>query len=379
MGNDMVVRGHEAACARFTKALRGSRGQVGAGSRSSAASASRVATLGGAAASTLLLVGCCDDGRREMERVAKEYGDAAHLCCKEMLAVDPAGAAECFREVQDWRLETGSKIIAWYQACLDGNRSLAGEVLQGLVQDVEARAGQSCGGVVTLANGRVVTVGIPFGPQDRISLDGTLLSPFGVVLPPQYEITGGYGDRSVALRLNGGSFSLQAFDTQVSGALSGTLTIAPGSDAEFLVTDAAWNFTVGSHTVTFDLDDEEGLSRLRIDGQRGTLRMVMATGLPEGVGLLFPPRVVLEVPLRVGGGVIQLDASSLPALDVMPGALGFADWNADGAVTLEDWFAFFASEPIDGVDARDLDLDGDYDSDDERAFVASWRERATLH
>jgi hypothetical protein len=61
----------------------------------------------------------------------------------------------------------------------------------------------------------------------------------------------------------------------------------------------------------------------------------------------------------------------------MPGALGIADWNGDGAVTAEDWIAFFQTEPTAGVDPRDLDFDGDYDSDDIRGFVASWRQQMT--
>ncbi len=335
----------------------------------------RLGALAGIGTSAMLLAGCCDDGRREMERVAKEYGDAAHACCQQMLAVDPAGAAACFEDVKNWRLETGALIIAWYQACLNGNRSLANEVLGILTQEVKDRASQACGGIVTLADGRVATVGIPFGPEDRISLAGRLVSPFGLVVPPQFEVGGDAGDRAFELRLDGGTFAMHAFGADVNGALLGSMTLVPSGPAEYLVTAASIRFGVGSSELAFDLDDDHGHSRLRLDGQRGTLRLVMATELSEGLSLLVPPRVALDLPLRVGGGAIELDANALPALAVMPGALGFADWNGDGAVTTDDWVAFFQTQPVAGVDPRDLDLDGDYDADDIRAFVTSWRER----
>jgi hypothetical protein len=371
MGYDIGMRGSEREGGRARLVLHGS------GQSRSPLGPSRLLACAGLGASAILLVGCCDEGRREMERVAKEYGDAAHACCKMMLPGDPVGAAACFEDVKNWRLETGSKIIAWYQACLDGNRELANDVLNGLVEDVDARSGQSCGGLVTLADGRVATVGIPFGPDDRVTLTGRAVSPFGLLLPPQYEITEGVNDRVYELHIEGGAFGVEAFGAAVNGSLSGTLAIVQHAPSEYLVTGASWRFGVGASAITMELDDDHGFSRLRLDGQRGVLRLVMSTGVPEGMAVLMPPRLVLEVPVRAGGGALELDARRLPALSVMPGALGIADWNGDGAVTAEDWIAFFQTEPTAGVDPRDLDFDGDYDSDDIRGFVASWRQQMT--
>ncbi len=335
--------------------------------------------LGVVAALTLIAGGCCEDGRREMDRLADKYNDQAFECCKAIAESDPEAAVECFGSVKDWRLQTGGLILEWYQACLAGNRALADEIIGVLKGLVVSQATGGCGGTVELSDGRRLTVGIPFSNADRISVSGSFSGPFGLLVPPPLSGSPAVRDASIPLQLNGGHFSLQAWGGHVEGSLAGTLSLEALGGNAFRVQAAALDWTVGAMTATMRLDDPQGLSALVIDGGGGTLSMRLGLSLPAGLGALAPPTVWLRLPARVTTDGIAIATGVLSAPELFPPALGMADWNGDTHVDLDDWIAFITTEPIgmpNGIlDLRDVTLDGAFDAADIHRFVGCWRER----
>lgn len=328
--------------------------------------------------SGVLLGGCCEDGKREMERVADKFGQEAFACCKEIAVTDPVAAQECFQSLKAWRLTVGEGIIEWYQACLEGNRAWADTLLQSLRQLTAEQAAGPCGGTLTLPDGRHATVGMPFGPEDRLSLEGVFGGPFGLLTPPRLDPSGGTGDRMYRWGLDGGRFAISAFGATVEGTLSCDITLQPTSPITYDVVDATWIWTVGTVVTTMRLADPQGESSLRINGAEGHLSLRMSIESPEGIGLLVPPAAWLEVPVRAAPDGFALAAVGVAAATVFPGSLGIADWNGDQLVDQGDWIAYVTTEPMDTLDLRDVNLDGTFDVLDLRLFQAAWREQLRL-
>lgn len=335
--------------------------------------------LGSVTTLALLAGGCCEEGKREMDRLADKYNDQAFECCKAIAESDPAAAVECFGSVKDWRLQTGGLILEWYQACLAGNRALADEILGVLKGLVVGEANGGCGSTIELSDGRRLTVGIPFATADRISVSGNFAGPFGLMTPPPLAGAQVVRDASIPLQLMGGEFTLEAFGASVGGSIEGTLSLTPLGGNAYRVQEASFAWTVGTMTTTMRLDDPKGLSALVVEGGAGSLSLRLDLSLPAGLGALAPPTVWLRLPVRVASGGVTITSGVVPANEVFPPALGMADWNGDTHVDLDDWIAYITSEPIAGplaeIDLRDVNLDGIFDERDIRRFVSSWRER----
>lgn len=332
-------------------------------------------TLGALVLATAALGGCCEDGKREMDALADKYNDQAFACCKAIAEVDPAEAAECFNSVKEWRLQTGQLIITWYQACLAGNRDLAAQVLATLRQLVNAEASDACGGTFDLPDGRHVTTGVPFAATDTIALTGTFAAPFGVLWPPELSPGGEAGDRAIELHVDGGTVSLQAFGASASGGLIGSLRLVPLDPQTYAIAEADLEWIFGGLRASMRLADPHGQSRLRLDGAGATLDLRCALAMPKDLGVVAPPELWMHLPLQVTSTGLMLPAGEMPARTIFPSALGVADWDGDGAVTTDDWIAFITTEPIDGLELRDLTLDGVFDAADITAFVRRWRDR----
>jgi hypothetical protein len=336
----------------------------------------RATVLGAMMLATAVLGGCCEDGKREMDALADKYNDQAFACCKAIAEVDPPGAVECFNSVKEWRLQTGQLIITWYQACLAGNRDLAAQVLATLRQLVNAEASDACGGTFDLPDGRHVTTGIPFAATDTIALNGAFTAPFGVLWPPETSPGGGAADRAIELHLDGGSVTLHAMGAFASGGLGGSLRLVPLDTHTYAIAAADLDWVFGSLRATMRLADPHGQSRLRLDGARATLDVRCALAMPQDLGVLAPPELWMHLPLEVTSTGLALQAGETPARTLFPISLGVSDWNGDGAVTTDDWIAYITTEPIDGLELRDLTLDGVFDAADVAAFMRRWRDRA---
>ncbi len=330
--------------------------------------------LGSSVVGSLIVGGCCDESKREMDRLADKYYQQAFACCKAKAEVDPFGGASCFDQLLAWRLATGSGILEWYQACLNGEQNLAQQLLQQLRSLVVELGQETCGTTIALADGRKMTMGVPFGPDDTLSLAGAFTGPYGLLrppanAPPQHET-------SAHFTLATGRFRMQAMGATLAGALHGAVDLRPiaGDPGAYAVEGASLTFGVGAATVAMELQDPEDLSTVRLNGDVGVLEMRVAIRVDGDVPVLAPPQAWVRIPVRATPSGLAFASGNQPLLEFMPSAPGWADWNRDWTVDEADWAAFFAG-PVGGqADLRDLDLDGDIDGDDIQLFTTAWQE-----
>jgi hypothetical protein len=333
------------------------------------------------------LGGCCGDGKREMEQMADKYHDQAFACCKAIAEIDPPAAVSCFDSVKEWRLETGTLIIQWYQACRDGNEDLAQSLLDILRGMTSQLPGGQCPQTTELADGRKWSAGVPFVTTDTIWLSGRLVDvgsgEFGTLFPP--PLSGGdASDRRMRLALQGGTFELDALGVDFGGDIAGEIELAPGSgnlaEGSMRVSNASLRWSLGNMGVNMRLVDPEGLSGVQLadpqmSGGHAWLEMRMTVEPDAGLGILVPSIAWVRIPLNVAPDRTDIVRGPVPATLIFPPSPGIADWNGDTYVDELDWSAFWSSQPIAGVDPRDVNIDGVFDDEDVRRFVAAWRDR----
>lgn len=337
---------------------------------------SSMASAGSVLVGAAVLAGCCGDGQREMEKMADKYHDQAFACCKEIAELDPPEAVACFESVKEWRLETGTLILQWYQACMADNDELARDIMEILRGMTSSLPGGECPMTAALPDGRKWTVGVPFGREDRLTLHGKWVlerGSFGLLFPPGLGNRPPMENRASRMVLEGGGFSLDALGLSLSGALTGSLELGQPLAGGFTITDASLRWAVGQSGLSMHLDDPNGLSRLSVEGDRGLVELRMSVEADERLGVLVPPVVWVRLPLTGAG--LALDRAQCSATEIFPPAPGIADWNGDHEVDDLDWMAYWTSEPMDGIDLRDVDLDGDFDAADVQRFVSAWRDR----
>lgn len=321
-----------------------------------------------------LLAGCCGDGQREMEKMADKYHDQAFACCKEIAELDPAEAVACFDSVKQWRLETGTLILQWYQACMADNEELARNIMELLRGMTSSLPGGECPMTAALPDGRKWAVGVPFEREDRLTLHGKWVlerGSFGLLFPPGLG-TRPTEDRTTRLVLESGGFSLDAIGLSLSGALTGSLELGPSRPDGFTIADASLRWAVGQSGISMHLADPDGQSRLSVRTGGGLVELRMSVVTDEGLGVVVPPVVWVRLPLSGSG--LALDRAQCSATAIFPPAPGIADWNGDHEVDDRDWVAYWTTEPLKGIDLRDVDLDGDFDAADVQRFVKAWRD-----
>ncbi|MDZ4754651.1 MAG: hypothetical protein SGJ11_09155 [Phycisphaerae bacterium] len=325
------------------------------------------AILSAATSLPLVLGGCCTEQRREMDALLDKYYEQAFMCCKERAALDPTGGAECFQKLAEWRLATATKILEWYQACLDGEQDIAGGIVGSLKALLTQIGNETCGTTLELPNGRNVTAGIPFVHGDTIEFEGAFDGMFKLMEPP---------DAPVRLDLEAGAFRMEAFGSVVTGRLNGSLElVAHGPNSGTLIVERAdLEFGVGSGALVMTLDDHTGGSYVRFDGMHGVLQLRVAISTSGDLALFTPSAAWLRIPVQVSGSSITFAGGIHQLIDIIPPAPGWADWNGDWVVDEADWAAFFAGPDAGEVDYRDLNLDGSIDATDIGMFADSWRE-----
>jgi hypothetical protein len=323
-----------------------------------------------------LLAGCCGDGQREMEKMADKYHDQAFACCKEIAELDPAEAVACFDSVKEWRLETGTLILQWYQACIADNEELARSIMEILRGMTSSLPGGECPMTAALPDGTKWAVGVPFAREDRLALQGKWVpdrGSYGAIFTPTLAIRPPIENRTTTLTLEEGGFSLDALGVSLSGTITGSLELGAQQADGFTISDASLRWAVGESGLSMRLADPDGLSRLSVGRDDGLVELRMSVVADERLGVLVPPVVWVRLPLTGTG--LALDRVRYSATEIIPPAPGIADWNGDQEVDDLDWVAYWTTEPLDGIDLRDVDLDGDFDAADAQRFVSAWRDR----
>lgn len=334
--------------------------------------AGRMSVAVGLGVAAVALSGCCGDGKREMEAMADKYYDQGYACCKEIVPLDPDDAVACFESLKDWRLETGNLIIQWYQACMADNEELARHLIEILRGMTSTLPGDGCPMTAELPDGRHWTVGVPLHREDVLSLDGRLVvldGRFGRVEPPQAA-------RAIRWAIREGGLRLEAGGRTIDARMSGSFTVGEADAAgDRSIVDATIDWSVGDRHVVLRLADDPAGSRWHLDGPHEALDLRMSVTCDPALGILLPPVMWLHLPLARDADGIRFAGGVRPATDVIPVAPGIADWNGDTHVDDEDWVAFLGSEPVAGVDPRDVTLDGEFDAQDVDRFLAAWRDR----
>lgn len=399
--NTLEVEGNRSQCGkRGAKASTDERasmrsdpgGAAGPGIESSAGGRKRGSATGAgakrlapAAAGCLLLAltGCCEDNKREMERMADKYYKDAFACCKAMETSDPDGSAACFNSLAEWRKSTGAMILQWYQACLDDQQDVAGGIVETLRGMVSQLPGGGCSQTAELPDGRRWATGVSLRRDDTLSLGGTWADPnrgeLITLIPPELQLHHPSGDRPDLRTLVGGSFTLTVGELALAGALEGTLSLGAPHGSTTPVLDAALRWSTSGTEIWMRLADIDHLSGFRWNGSTGSLDLRMAVSSDQASQVLLPPVVWLRIPVtRHGpglGAAVEIDRDVHPADEVIPPAPGIADWNGDTFVDLDDWVAFFTAEPAGAFDVRDINWDGRFDDADVAIFVSSWQDR----
>ncbi|MBL9147622.1 MAG: hypothetical protein JNM94_02915 [Phycisphaerae bacterium] len=334
-----------------------------------------------ASIAALSLVGC--DCKRERDRMTETLSDGyedAFRCCQEVAAIDPDEGIACFASLVDWRMEVTQLIIAWYQACIDGNSDLARDLLDMAKSIFVSRFGADCPMVALGPDGQPRTAGLVFSWADDLDVRGRFVA---VAPGDQPASPARVGPLDAALSryvLDDGAFRASIGGMEITGGLTGALTLgAARPDGARPIVDARLSFATAAGTVAMQLANANptlrDLSAVRPTDDGPVLAAHVTLSIDESLPILAPASVWLELPLRERAGGFTLDGGPRPLRAVLPPALGFADWDQDGAVTIEDWTAYFDA----AADTRDLDLDGDQDVDDDALFVASFRRAVPTH
>jgi hypothetical protein len=347
----------------------------------------RTGAVAFAAAWLVTLGGCdCDRSKDQMDRTANEGYAQAWACCHAIRELDPPAAIACFEDLKEWRTELTALIVRWYQACLDGNQSLADQILRTMHRifvEGPGGSGLPCGTIVVDGGGQPRTVGLAIAGRDRIVLGGDLKP-----LPRRF---GGAGDgmpppqtgRDLAID---GWATVEIAEMSFDLVLSGRVGLAiPGPLASQIpLGHGGWPETVpvddielllsapGGSILRLSLEPEIGSPALLRVGTAAVLRAACRVEAEGPLRLLLPETVWLELPLIPRANPadgFELAGDRRPLRSVLPPALGFADFDRNGVIDERDLLAF-RSAP---ADAADLDLDGDVDADDDRLFLASWR------
>lgn len=321
-----------------------------------------IATLGVAAGG-----GCgCETDFRLLQGEVESCFEAEWRCCQRITEQDPASGTECFDELRQRRRRLSEMLFEWLEACRDSEHDVArdlGRAIRGVLL-----AGPCEGGPVrTLADGRTVTAGLPFGETDAISLRW---EPAAAARDGRREAT--LSGRAVAVRIGGRD--LQAF-------ASGRLAIRIDRAASAGPSIEAFELDLAA-SIAPDGGPERPRARLRLvrDG-RFPARSFVRDGA-ERLGFLvevsggrdswpLPPRIWMEWPVSRAGEAITVGGDAMPMWELMPPDPGIADWNGDGNVDPVDLAEFLATPPH----RRDLDLDGEDTPKDLDRFLESWSVR----
>lgn len=313
------------------------------------------------------------------ETLQQGYEDAFR-CCKEVAAIDPEEGIACFAGLVEWRTDLTQLIIAWYQACIDGNADLARDLFDMARSIFVSRFGDDCPTVAIGPDGQPRTVGLVFGWSDELDLRGRFLPVTPADRAAAEARVGPLDAALAAYAVEAGSFEAAIAGTTISGGLSGALVLgAARPDGARPIADLRLTFATGAGSVALALvsSDAALLERSVVRRRDGglVLEAHVSLAVDDALPILAPPTAWIEFPLRQTANGFALGGGSHALRRLMPPSLGFADWNGDGAVGLDDWTAYFAA-PAEG---RDLDLDGDQDAQDDALFIASFRHAVPAH
>lgn len=347
----------------------------------------RTCAVAVAAAWLAALGGCdCERAKERMDRTANEGYAQAWACCEAIRELDPPAAIACFEDLKDWRAQITTLIVRWYQACLEGNQSLADQIfrtMQRIFAEGPGEAGPPCGTIVVDAGGQPRTVGLAIAGRDRVSLGGEL--------KPLPRAFGGSGDGAAPPRSGrelaiDGWATLEFDEMRVDVVLAGRVGLSlPGHlAAEVGSGHGGWPETIpvdalelllsapGGSILRLELEPEIGSPALLRQGETAVLRAACRIHAEGPLRLILPELLWLELPLTPRPSPeegYELAGGRRALRSVLPPALGFADFDRNGVVDERDLLAFRVARD----DAADLDRDGDVDRDDERLFLASWR------
>lgn len=325
------------------------------------------ASIGFASIGIGALAGCgCETDFRLMQGEIESCFEAEWRCCQRIDGSDPVAGRACFDELRQRRRRLSEMLFEWLDACRNAERDVARDI--GRAIRTFLLAGTCADGpVVALPDGRAVTVGLPFGELDAISL--------------RWELPGAaHGGRAEA-RLSGRSVAVRIGDREVPVFASGrmALTIDPTGRS-------------GPSIEAFELDLTIGTGPGGGPGSpRASLRLAQDDRFPaktfvrdgvERLGFLvevidgrepwpLPGRLWMEWPLERQGGRLVVGANSMRFWDLIPPDPGIADWNGDGRVDAVDLAAFLATPDA----GRDLDLDGEATAKDFVRFLEAWTTR----
>ncbi|MFO0828608.1 MAG: hypothetical protein U0572_10735 [Phycisphaerales bacterium] len=317
----------------------------------------------------LVAGGCdCEKHRAAMERIADKGFEDAFQCCRALAETNPPEGEVCFQSLREWRTELTTLIVQWYQACLDGNSELAGQLLHALraifVVRFDEASGATCSSVVLDPNGGYRTAGIALDRSDLVRIGGAFVGGLG----PAGDI-----DRETRFVLRGGTFEAEVFGVSVAGALSGELRLAAAAaGGTRAVEDLSLVFATPLGALRCSLSPIDSAGALAANGGDALLHARVRLSADDAVALLLPSEAWIELPLIRSGVGYAIAPGTRAIREVVPPALGVADWVCDGHIGLDDWAAYFSAADRD----RDLDLDGDADEEDDAIFIRSWRRAA---
>jgi hypothetical protein len=331
-----------------------------------------------------------------MKSIADDAFEQMFQCCTGIATIDPEQGVNCYDDLRDWRGETATLILQWYQACLNGNQDLA-EAALGALRGLLQQASQSgCGEIQLRADGQWVATVSPFLRGDRITVTGLFAGSFGSVrinsdsaaadgqnadgggsgVAPPSTWTLGAGEVSLALSETG----LAGGGLVLTGTMHGAFTVGapvpppPSVPGDGAVTTAAVSglelvIEVGGQSVRLSLDDPRGIASLSGDGHSYVLAAPVSLDVPDSLPGLTPSTLWLTMPLTATDEGLVVDVAQAPAATLFPVSLGWADWDRDGDADVADVASFYA----DSGKVRDLNLDGVFDGLDVRLFVHAWR------
>jgi len=310
---------------------------------------------------------CAEDYRLMLAAIESAF--AAELrCCHSLGEFDPARAVACIDELRARHRERIDLLFRWLEACRASERRLMIEIarsIPGLLL-----VGSCEGGPVRFRpDGRVATVGLPFGPDD--TLGWTLHLPAEAL-----------ADGSADGAEHGGKFAGVPLSLRIAGR---TLDLVASGrivwDGPDTVRTFEWRWHLpddpeGEPLATLRYAPEEAEGRpgavpqqRRGGGGNGRLGLLMRCELADFAPPVVPDLLWLEWPVARRGGGLTLGGPAMRLVELVPPDPGFADWNGDGTVDAADPAHFAASPDW----QRDLDLDGVADAKDEAIFLRAWK------
>jgi hypothetical protein len=308
--------------------------------------------------------GCgCESDFRLLQGEIESCFEAEWRCCQQVSERDPEAGMACFTELRERRRRLSEMLFEWLEACRNSERDVARDIGRA-IRGVLLGAGCAADPVRTLSDGRIVTSGLPFGPDDAISLQWELPVPR----------TGGRSEarlsgRSVPIRIGG-------HDGAVFAAGRMAISVDPSSRIGTRLDAFELELSVGSGP---DGGPSSPRVRLRLVPDDRFPATTLERGGTERLGFLvevvdgrepwpLPRRLWMEWPVRRQGNLILVGGDSMRLWDVIPPDPGIADWNDDGRVDAADLAAFLSAPDV----RRDLDLDGTATEKDLDRFLESW-------